>query len=75
MKIPGEKRVGAGAYYYSPPIILYIIFLKKSRAGRLYAPRNFNLKIIKKYVIIKKKTYFLGEFLNKNKDFEEETIF
>ncbi len=52
MKIPGERRLEAGSYYYSPPIILYIIFLKKSSAGTAYAPRNFNLKIIKKYVII-----------------------
>lgn len=43
------KRV---PYYYSLPIILYIIFLKKSSAGSPYAPRNFSLKIIKKYVII-----------------------
>ena len=46
------RSVEAGAYYYSPPIILYIIFLKKSIAGTAYAPRNFDLKIIKKYDII-----------------------
>ena len=39
-------------YYYSPPIILYIIFLKKSSICGEARPRNFSLKIIKKYVII-----------------------
>lgn len=63
MKIPGERRsVEAAPYYYSPPIILYIIFLKKSSAGSPYAPRNFHLKIIKKICYNLKKTYFLGEF-------------